>query len=271
MPITPSLHLEPVSDDEFAIIDKAVMRCAYAVHNKFGRLYDERIYENDLAARLRAEGFDVHTQGPVLVTHGGFQKTYYLDLVVNHMLYELKVVATLTGDHDAQSLHYAMLQDIRLVKLINFGEQKVQGKLLRNALCNTDRHRPGLQNTELRFVTPNCERLVTHLKAIIYDWGTHLSNQLYSEALVDFFGGEAQCVQRMELRDGPQFLGTHPVQLHADGLAFVVTSLSRDQTTFRRHLDVLLTHTKLKGIQWINLSHSQVEITTVEMGVLAKE
>ena len=150
MPITPSLHLEPVSDDEFAIIDKAVMLCAYAVHNKFGRLYDERIYENDLAARLRVEGFDVQTQGPVLMTHGGFQKTYYLDLVVNHMLYELKVVATLTGDHD-------------------------------------------------------------------------------------------------------------------------VTSLSRDQTTFRRHLDVLLTHTKLKGIQWINLSHSQVEITTVEMGVLAKE
>lgn len=69
MPITPSLHLEPVSDDEFAIIDKAVMRCAYAVHNKFGRLYDERIYENDLAARLRAEGFDVYTQGPVNLSH----------------------------------------------------------------------------------------------------------------------------------------------------------------------------------------------------------
>lgn len=81
-PITPSLHLEPVSDDDFAIIDKAVMRSAYAVHNKFGRLFDERVYENDLAARLRAEGFDVHTQVPVLMTHGGFEKTYYLDLIV---------------------------------------------------------------------------------------------------------------------------------------------------------------------------------------------
>ena len=150
MPITPSLLLRPVSDDQFAIIDEAVMRCAYAVQNKFGRLFDEQVYENDLAARLRAEGFEVYTQVPIEVTHHGFKKTYFLDLVVNHMLYELKVVATLTGDHD-------------------------------------------------------------------------------------------------------------------------VTSLSRDQTTFRRHLDVLLMHTKLKGIQWINLSHSQVEITTVEMGVLAKE
>lgn len=271
MPITPSLHLEPVSDDAFAIIDKAVMCCAYTVHNKFGRLFDERIYENDLAARLRADGFDVHTQVPVLVTHGGFQKTYYLDLVVNHMLYELKVVARLTGNHDAQSLHYAMLQDIRLVKLINFGEQKVQGKLLRNALCDADRHFPRLRDSDMRFVSPNCERLVTHLKAIIHDWGTHLSNQLYSEALVDFFGGEAHCVQRMALRSGPLFLGTHRVQFHADGLAFVVTSLSRDQTAYRKHLGVLLTHSKLKGIQWINLNRSQVEITTVESGVMAGE
>jgi len=73
---------------------------------------------------LRAENFDVHTQIPVLVTHGGFQKTYDLDLVVNQMIYELKVVASLMNDHDAQALHYAMLQDVRLVKLINFGEKK---------------------------------------------------------------------------------------------------------------------------------------------------
>ena len=98
-----------------------------------------------------------------------------------------------------------------------------------------------------------------------------MSNQLYSEALVDFFGGETHCVQRMELRSGPLFLGTHRVLFHAYGLAFVVTSLSRDQTAYRKHLGVLLTHSKLKGIQWINLNRSQVEITTVESGVMAGE
>lgn len=190
MPITPSLHLEPVSDDEFAIIDKAVAR--------------------------------------------------------------------MTGEHDAQSLHYSMLQDIRLVKLINFGEQRVQGKLLRNALCNADRHCPRLRDSNMRFVSPNCERLVAHLKAIIHDWGTHLSNQLYSEALVDFFGGEAHSVQRMELRSGPLFLGTHRVQFHADGLAFVVTSLSRDQTAYRKHLEVLLTHTTLKGITFCLVTRKKI-------------
>ena len=267
MPITPSLLLRPVSDDQFAIIDEAVMRCAYAVQNKFGRLFDEQVYENDLAARLRAEGFEVYTQVPIEVTHHGFKKTYFLDLVVNHMLYELKVVSTLTGEHDSQGLHYAMLQDIPLVKLVNFGEQRVRGKLLRNALSTADRHHPTLRNSGLHFVTPNCERLVTYLKAIIHDWGTHLFNQLYSEALVDFFGGEAHCARRMELWSGPLLIGTHRVQLHADGHAFIVTSLSHDQAAYQEHLNVLLTHAKLKGIQWINLNHSRVEITTIEAEV----
>jgi hypothetical protein len=71
----------------------------------------------------------------------------------------------------------------------------------------------------------------------------------------------------MELWDGPLLLGTHRVQLHADGHAFIVTSLSNDQAAYQEHLKVLLTLARLKGIQWINLNHSQVEITTIEPGV----
>jgi GxxExxY protein len=266
MPIIPSLQLKPVSDDQFAIIDEAVMRCAYAVQNKFGRLFDEQVYENNLAARLRAEGFEVHTQAPIDVTFVGFRKTYFLDLVVNHMPYELKAVSALTREHDAQGLHYAMLQNIPLVKLINFGERRVRGKLLRNVMTTTDRHHPTLNNSGLRFLTPNCERLVTYLTAIIHDWGTHLFSQLYNEAILDFFGGEAHSARRMELWDGPLLLGTHRVQLHADGHSFIVTSLLHDQAVYHEHLMVLLTHARLKGIQWINLNHSRVEITTIEPG-----
>ena len=156
-----------------------------------------------------------------------------------------------------------MLQDVRLVKLLNFGEDKVRGKLLANALRTAERHHPTLRNSGMRPFTPHCERLVIHLQELMADWGTHLSSQLYNDALVHHFGGETHCVQRMELQSGPLLLGTHPVQFHADGHAFVVTALSRDQPAYRRHLEVLLTHTKLKGIQWINLNHSQVEITSV--------
>lgn len=188
MPIHPTLKLNSVSDADFAVIDKVVMKCAYATHNKFGRLFDERIYENDLAARLRAEGFDVHTQVPIVMTHGDFETAFRLDLVVNHMIYELKAVAALGNEHEAQGLHYAMLQDVRLVKLLNFGASKVQGKLLANAVASADRFRPSLRNSGWRIITPHCERLVNHLKELIHDWGTHLLCQLYNAALVHHCG-----------------------------------------------------------------------------------
>ena len=264
MLIHPSLQLKSVSDTDFAVLDKAVMDCAYAAHNKFGRLFDERIYENDVAARLRALGLEAHTQVPVRVEHGTFQKTYYLDLVVNHMLYELKVVSILTSDHDAQALHYAILQDIRLVKLLNFGEVKVRGRLLQNALESKERKHPTLRKTGMTFLTPNCEQLVSHFRALLHDWGTHLSASLYSEALVHHFGGEPHCVQRFELKDHQLTLGTHRVQFHSEDHAFIVTSLHRDQQAYRRHLDVLLSHTRLKAIQWLNLNQGRVEITTIQ-------
>jgi GxxExxY protein len=264
MPINPTLHLDSVSDEQFAEIDKVVMRCAYAVHNKYGRLFDERVYENDLAARLLAEGFDVHTQVPISVAHGSFQKTYYLDLVVNQMLYELKVAAALVSEHDTQALHYAMLQNIRLVKLINFGESKVRGKVLPNAVRFEERFRPMLRKSGCRILTPHCERLMNHLKSLLHDWGTHLSSLLYNEALVHHFGGEAHCVRRVELTDGRTLLVTHRVQFHSDDQAFIVTSLQRDQAAYRSHLNTLLAHTNLNTIQWINLNRARIEITTLE-------
>ena len=100
MPIHRTIELPTISDAEFEQVDGAVMRCAYAAQNYFGSRFNERIYENDIAARLRSEGFDVQTQVPVTVTHGSFEKTYFLDLLVNRMLYELKAVSDLVAEHD---------------------------------------------------------------------------------------------------------------------------------------------------------------------------
>jgi GxxExxY protein len=264
MPIYPSISLKTLSDEEFAVIDKAVMDCVYAAHNKFGRLFDERVYENDVAARLRSLGFIVHTQVPLLVEHGDFQKTYYLDLVVNEMLYELKVVAGLTGEHQAQALNYAILQNIRLVKLINFGEPRVRGRLLQNALQGTDRWAHAILNDEMVLLTPNCERLVHHFQELLNDWGTNLSANLYIEALVHHFGGESHCVQRREIKCDQQVLGTHRVQCHSEDHAFIVTSLNQDQAAYHKHLKVLLSHTDLRAIQWLNLNRNHVEMSTLQ-------
>ncbi|GEM_PF-6592892 len=47
IPIHRALELQSISDSRFAEIDKEVMACAYATHNHFDRLFDERVYEND--------------------------------------------------------------------------------------------------------------------------------------------------------------------------------------------------------------------------------
>lgn len=264
MPIQPSLNLESVSDAQFEIIDDAVMRCAYASQNKFGRKFDERVYENDIAARLRAEGFEVHTQVPVKVVHGDFEKVYYLDLVVNQMLYELKVVVALSPEHDAQALHYAMLQNIHRVKLINFGEKQVRGSLLRNALTTPERYFPTQRKSGWKAITPHCERLLDYTKELIKDWGTHLECSLYEEALVHHFGGDAHCLQRLNVRAGALTLGTHVVQLYAPAHAFVVTAFTGAAADYKRHLEILLAHVELDGIQWINLNRSRLEVTTLQ-------
>lgn len=106
MPIASAIPVRNLTREEFDERDAVVMRCAYASQNALGRLCDERVYENDLALRLQAEGFtNVSTQVPVTLTHEDFRKEYRLDLLVDDALYELKTVAALASQHDTQALH----------------------------------------------------------------------------------------------------------------------------------------------------------------------
>ena len=99
MPIHCVLPVRSLRADEFEQRDYRVMGHAYACQNELGRLCDEGVYEADLKARLLAEGFhEVHTQVPVTVTHDSFSKTYYLDLIADDALYELKTNKALTGE-----------------------------------------------------------------------------------------------------------------------------------------------------------------------------
>lgn len=107
MPIHCPLPIRTLSAAEFEQHDYRVMGSSYACQNELGRLCDEAVYEADLKSRLLAEGFrEVHTQVPTTVTHGHFSKVYYLDLIADGALYELKTNAALTGEDDAQLIHY---------------------------------------------------------------------------------------------------------------------------------------------------------------------
>src|SRR6266705_4606365 len=97
--------IKNLSADEFETLDYRVMGHAYTSQNELGRLCDECAYKADLKARLLADGFRaVLSEVPVTVTHRDFSKKYYLDLVADDGLYELKMDAAFVGEHEAQLL-----------------------------------------------------------------------------------------------------------------------------------------------------------------------
>ena len=66
MPIISAVPLQVIDQEEFAAIDYRVMGCAFDCHNEFGRLCDEVIYQQDMAARLVPAGLGpVRTNVPV--------------------------------------------------------------------------------------------------------------------------------------------------------------------------------------------------------------
>jgi GxxExxY protein len=267
MPIHCPLTIRPLSDAVFAEIDRVVMGCAFASQNTLGRLCDERVYENDLAARLRAEGFtDVHTRLPITVTYDSFSKTYRLDLVVNQMVYELKVVASLSPEHDAEAIHYAALLAMDRVKLINFRTARVVGKLLRSPFARVNRRQVRFGEARWQPLSDRCEGLKRQMCALFADWGAFLETQLYEEGLVHFHGGEGACSRRVPVvRNGIE-LGTHQAPCHADKVAFVITALSDSSDAYEQHLRRLLSFTSLRGMQWINLNHAEIEFVTLMNG-----
>lgn len=142
MPIHCPVKIESLSADEFEQLDYRVMGHAYASQNELGRLCDECAYEADLKARLLADGFQsVQTQVPLTVTHRDFLKKYFLDLIVDNALYELKAAATLVGEHETQLFNYLFLLGIQRGKLLNFRPPQVQGKIIATGLMQAERRR----------------------------------------------------------------------------------------------------------------------------------
>ena len=270
MPIHCSIPIRNLTQSEFDDRDNVVMRCAYASQNGLGRMCDERVYENDLALRLRAEGMsNVFTQTPVTVTHDGFEKIYRLDLLADDAVYELKTVAALVAQHDAQVFHYAMLVAVNHAKLLNFRPGKVQGRLRFSVMMPAERRRLDWDDSGWRPMTRRCKTLHERLRLLMEDWGGFLDTHLYEEALIHFSGGEAQIVRRLPiLRDGIE-LGTHTVNSHEPGLGFVVTSF-QDSSHQRTHLQRLLDVTEMRALQWFNLNRATVECVTLERSGQAK-
>lgn len=265
MPIHCPVQIKSLDAAAFEALDYRIMGHAYASQNELGRLCDECAYQADLKARLLADGFrSVLTEVPVTVTHRDFSRKYYLDLVADDALYELKAEAALANEHDAQLLNYMFLLGIPRAKLLNFRPAKVQGKMLATRLTPELRHQFAIVWERWQELSPACASLRETLEELLRDWGAFLEVGLYHEALVHFLGGTGRVEQLVRLsRDGLD-LGRQRMLLHAPSIAFRLTAVTEDQQFVESHIRRLLALTDLKAIQWINLNHAQIEFTTIQ-------
>ena len=142
MSIKIEVELKQIDEQEFYEIDYVVTGLAYAIHNEIGKLWDEKIYQNELADRCRAAGFEyVKTEVPIILLYKDFCKEYYVDLLVNNsIIYELKTVSRLKAEHNKQALNYLLLLGLQHGKLINFRPASVQKRFVSTTLLTKDRY-----------------------------------------------------------------------------------------------------------------------------------
>ena len=265
MPIHCPVSIASLSADEFEKLDYRVMGHAYASQNELGRLCDECAYQADLKARLLADGFrSVLTEVPVTVTHRDFSKKYFLDLIADNALYELKADTTLIGEHETQLFNYMFLLGVPRGKLLNFRPLKVQGKIIATSLTHAERRRFTASTKHWNDLTPACSVLRQTTLDLLQDWGAFLDFALYQEALIYFLGGASNVERQVSLRRDELDLGRQRMFVHAPGVAFRITAYTESQSYIESHLRRLLALTELKAIQWINLNHAQVEFTTIQ-------
>jgi GxxExxY protein len=257
--------LRPVSQEEFAQIDYRVMRHAFASQNELGRLCDEIIYRNDLAARLEAAGLGpVRMEAPVTAAHWDFAKTYRLDLIVaDAAIYELKTETRLAAEHDAQLLNYLFLQGAHHGKLINFRPAQVESRFVNTSLTAEARRELTVDSRRWRPTGPASQALQTTLLELLEDWGGFLELRLYLEALTHFLGGEEKVVRMVGLRRNGVPLGNQRFHLVSEDTAFRLTALTEGAENYEPQLHSLLRLSPLRTLQWINLAGHQVQFVTL--------
>ena len=106
-----------------------IRQTAYQLHLYLGTGYLEKVYENGLKHRLEKAWLKVSAQVPLIVRdEDGFViGSYEADLIVaNRVIVELKHVAKLIPQHEAQLINYLCTTGIEHGLLINFGSPKFE-------------------------------------------------------------------------------------------------------------------------------------------------
>ncbi len=260
MPITRPAPLRCLSQDEFRDLSFAVKGVAIAIHREFGRFFDERIYKLELARRIPATRLEV----PVEVSHSGFTKRYFLDVLVGDGgLFEFKAAETFSPRHRAQLIHYLMLCDLEHAMLISTRADRLETEFVNTLYPLAKRLRHRVDSARWVPTSAGAACLESIVRDLLGDWGAGLDLSLYEEAVTHFLGGESAVVGSVPVASSGVLLAGQNVRFAADGVVFKITTFHALPTTFEAHARHFIAHTGLTAIQWININPQCVTFTTI--------
>jgi GxxExxY protein len=263
MPIACKFPVTPLSQNEFHAVDKTVMKHAFDIQNKLGRLCDEQIYQNELAYRCQQDGLEVLTEAMINVTHRTFCKTYYLDMLAMHGgIYELKTVGALHPNHSNQLINYLLLSALHHGKLINFRPPSVEHRFISTKLTPELRRQAVVDKTDWDESDEPSQLVSQTVHSLINDWGAFLDIDLYKEALLHFL--PEQSLQPIEIVLNGRTIGHQNICLLQPDTGLHISSIKEGAVAYSTHVRHLFNHTRLKRVQWINFNQSTIQMVTLK-------
>lgn len=259
MPIKPTIATRRISPEEFKHLAYDVMEQVYAIHNDFGRFFDERIYKQELAARMNSVELEI----AVDVIHQSFSKRYFADALVHRAgLFEFKAAEAIHDRHVGQTINYLLLFDLPHAKVINIRPGKVESRFVNCHQQLTDLRLPVVDDSDFDKSIAGAGPFRDTLDSLVADWGAGLELSLYVDAVTHFAGGEETAVQDVLVAGSKGPLGTQRMRLIAPDVAFHISGVAEPED-FAKHTHRLLKHTKLKAIHWANITSSKITYVTI--------
>lgn len=260
MPIHRSTETIRPTQSEFGQIAYDVMDCVYAIHNDFGRFFDEAVYKRELADRMPG----IELELPVTVSHGTFTKLYKLDVLAHKRgIFEFKAAECIVGRHRAQTINYLLLFDLPHAKIINVRPESVGDEFVNCHLRLDELKKPSVSTREFDATINGASFFHDLLFTLIQEWGCGLDTGLYEEALTHFLGGEDHVLLPVPVLGAKGHLHDQKMRLVAPEVAFKLTAFANQFVSFETHARRLLQHTNLKAIHWANITHNHVTFTTL--------
>jgi len=260
MPIHQPIPTTRPTQTEFGEIAYEVMQQVYAIHNEFGRFFDEAVYKKELADRLPGMELEL----PVTISHQTFSKLYKLDVLAHRRgIFEFKAAESIVSRHRSQTFNYLLLFDLPHGKIINMRPESVGDEFVNCHARLADLRDPRVIASNYDFSITGADFLHDTLIDLVRDWGTGLELALYEEALTHFLGGEDSVLSPVPVIGSRGHLHDQKMRLLAPEVAFKLTAFHERPETFETHAKRLLQHTNLKAIHWANLTHHEVTFTTI--------